>query len=119
MNFTTFHTLIEVAAKETAHLSVAAQRNKHVRQIIETTTADTIGFACLILEDHFHLALILLSELVPPAKHPPIPAYYAGRVPVIKACWQFWALHEGLVKIKYDPTAYWVEDRHGNRGNWH
>lgn len=119
MNFVEFSGLIAKADQETQHLSGGFHRNVHIRQIVEAGGDDVIAFACLILEDHIHLALAILYELVSPDKRPPIPEYYAGRVPVLKACWQWWALKEGLVKIKFDPQAYWVEDKYSNKGNWH
>lgn len=119
MTFHEFTGLMEEADRETRHLSGGYQRNRHVRRIIEEADENTIAFTCLVLDRHVHLAFAVLYELVPEEKRPPIPNYYAGRIPVLQACWQFWALKEGHVKIQYDPRAYWVEDRHGNKGNWH
>ena len=118
--FDEFKTLIEKAGRETAHLSGGHRNNTNIRQIIENADDDTIAFTCLMLEDHVHLALAILCELVPLEKHPPIPPeYYAGRIPVIKACWQYWAIKNKYVSVKHDPSAYWVEDKYGNRADWH
>jgi hypothetical protein len=118
MHYQEFMARIELAERETCHISGGHNKNQHIRRIIEEANDDTVTFACLILQSHVHLALAILYELVPENERPPIPDYYIGRVPVIQACWQYWALQKGFLQIKYDPHAYWVEDKHGNKGNW-
>lgn len=118
MNFDEFSKLISVAHKETARLSGGQGKHKNIRQIIAEKSGNTVAFACLALEEHTHLAFAILYELVT-ENRPPIPDYYSGRIPVIKECWKYWALEKKIVEIKYDPSAYWVEDKYGNRGNWH
>ncbi len=62
--------------------------------------------------------MTILNEIVVDKK-PPIPDYYAGRIPVIKECWKYWALRNNYVKMMHDPKTYWVEDKFGHRGEWH
>lgn len=82
-----------------------------------------ITFTCLLLRNPYvHLCFILLSELVDDEKKPPaVPEYYAGRIPVIRECWRYWALKENIVKSTYDihSHSYRVEDENGNKGKWH
>lgn len=118
MNYIEFAQLMKTAHKETRFLSGVNHNNKNIRKIIEEANSDTVAFSCLFLEEYTHLALCILYELVVDEK-PPIPDYYRGRIPVILECWKYWALKNGYVKIEYDPSAYWVEDKYGNRGDWH
>ncbi len=119
MSYEEFSALIEKAHEETKFLSGGYHRNEHIRKIIDDADENTVTFACLFLEEYTHLSFAILYELVKPDDRPPIPKYYAGRVPVILECWKYWALEKKLVTIKYDPSAYWVEDKFGHRADWH
>ncbi len=120
MTYEEFMTLIQAAYKETRFISGREQRNANVRKIIDSADKNTIPFACLILKDYTHLAFAILYELVPAyLGRPPIPDYYKGHIPVIKECWKYWALQNKHVFSKHSPTAYWVEDKFGHRGEWH
>lgn len=93
-------------------ISEFAKKNEENRKRI-------IEYTCLMLSNPYvHLCFILLGEFVdnPP---PVIPDYYAGRIPVIRECWRYWALKENIVKTNHDVHSYWVEDSNGNKGKWH
>ena len=118
--FKEFKRLTEEMSNECRHWSGGCKRHKNFQLLMEFNQLDRIGFACLLLCDqHFSRMFEILYESVDESKLPPIPDYYAGRVPVIKECWRYWALHEGIVNTKYDPESYWVEDKYGNKGEWH
>lgn len=80
-----------------------------------------IAYTCLLLNNPYvHLCFVLLQNLVEDDRKPPaLPDYYAGRVPVARECWRWWALKENIVKSAHDVHSYWVEDAHGNKGKWH
>ncbi len=115
MTFSEFKRQIEEVAKQTSHLSGGHRKYVH---LIKEGDDDLITFACLLLPDHPHLMLPILNILVK-EDSPPIPSYYAGRIPVIVECWKFWALQTNRVHIHYDSEHYWVEDKYGNKANWH
>lgn len=119
MTYEKFSELIKKADERTRFLSGGHHNNEQVRQIIKEADENTITYTCLFLEEYTHLAFAILYELVPSINHPPIPEYYCGRIPVILECWKYWALVNKLVSTKYDPKAYWVEDKFGHRGDWH
>ena len=79
---------------------------------------DIIGFTALQLDGR-QQAFHLLWKLVDERDRPPFDPYYAGRIPVLLECWRYWALKEGFLRVCYDPQSYWVEDKYGNRGDWH
>lgn len=104
----------------------SASRSTHpVYETMKSTFSakQMIRYACLCLDSHgavpwsIHEVFTILYETVPERFHPPIDPYYQGRVPVYVECWRYWAL-KNEVRIKYDPTSYWVEDKEGNRGEW-
>lgn len=109
-----FSKLIRLARKETNFLSGGHHRNVSIRRIVDERDENTVPFACLFLGGCSHLSLTILGEIVAVENRPPIPQYYAGRVPVIVECWKYWALEQKHVAIKYDPNTYWVEDKFGN-----
>lgn len=103
---------------------LSGQREKHPNYNImkkEFSAKQMIRYACLCLGDNdpwsIHEVFAILYDMVPERFHPPIDPYYQGRVPVYVECWRYWAL-KNEVRIKYDPTSYWVEDKEGNRGEW-
>ncbi len=119
MTYEYFSQLMAIAARETGFLSGSYSRNKNIREIIASADENTIAYTCLFLEKHTHLAFAILYELVKAENLPPIPNYYAGRIPVMLECWKYWALEKKFVTTKYDASGYWVEDKSGHRGDWH
>ena len=123
-DFNKFKLLMSELSRDCMSLSSgsAVRRHPNFQKLMEFE--NRISFACLLLgcneEGTFcHESLAILYESVPEADMPPIPHYYDGRIPVIVECWRFWALHTGLLEVKYDPNSYWVEDKYGNIGDWH
>lgn len=122
--FEKFKELLVEWSNDVGYHSFTKQRQKHknFKEILSLGTSDDlIGYACLCLEGpgSIHEIFSILYELVDIVDQPPFHPYYAGRVPVIMECWKYWALETGFVNSKYDPNAYWVEDKEGNRGDWH
>lgn len=118
MIFDEFKSLVKQAANETRHLSGSQEEHPNIQRLLGEEWP--LAWACLMLEDDsIFQAFFLLGARVPAEKQPPFPEYYQGRVPVLVECYRYWALKEEYVSVKYDPTAYWVEDSEGNRGDWH
>ncbi len=91
------------------------QRHPNYKKILSyENKEDIMGYACLFLDKHFFVAMLIIGTLVPEEKHPPIDSYYAGRTPVICECWKFWALEQKILFTKYDVHSYWQEDKYGN-----
>jgi len=120
MKYTKFISLIEEWYKDTAHMSVNKADHPSCKKILSASNKDdVIGYAFLSLEAFPYLALIILNELVHPSEKPPIPKVYNGRIPVFVECWKYWGYRLCYVYSKHDVQSYWVEDKYGNKGEWH
>lgn len=122
LTFNEFKKLMDEWHKAVMFHSMYGQMVKHENyaKILSYDKDLIIRYACLMLvDDYIHLVFILLGQCVDKEKMPPFDKYYAGRVPVMKECWRYWALKEKIVESKYNPELYWVEDKDGNIGDWH
>lgn len=117
LTFKQFRGMVKQAAIDSRHLSGAHENHPSIQYLLNEEWP--VAWACLMLEDDSIFQAFALLEKVPEDQHPPIPDYYRGRVSVVLECYRYWALERGHVAVKYDPAAYWVEDKDGNRGNWH
>jgi hypothetical protein len=111
----------ETMFHSTYHLIAKHPSYEKIVEYAETSAErknDVIGFTCLLLTSNYiHNCFIILGRLVD--NPPPFNEYYAGRIPVMRECWRYWALKENIVFNKHDVRSYWVEDKHGNKGKWH
>lgn len=118
--FKEFESLMHEMANDTLMSSNSKACVKHPNFDKLKEFEDVIPFTCLFLDTYIHQCWALLYRLLPENKlPPPLPPYYSGRVPVYKEAFKYWALREKYVTVKYDPESYWVEDKYGNRAEWH
>jgi hypothetical protein len=120
--FEEFKKLVEEWSKDMGCLSGGFDKHPNMRKIGDKALCaylDYMGYTCLLIDTYPHMVFAILDRLIPSENHPPIDPYYAGRIPVIIECYKYWALKKGFVSVKYDPQSYWVEDKYGNRGEWH
>lgn len=111
-----FSNLMSEWDRDTAGYSVSSLWEKHenFKKLLEFE--DVIPFACLFLKRDFHRAFSLLRAALPEDKHPPaLPDYYAGRLPIYREVYIYWAIKEGYLVSKHTPHEYWLQDKYGNR----
>ncbi len=118
MSFEEFKELIVSWHKDTSFYSTYKHiaDHKNLAKIIQDDD-HILGYACLMLDSKYiHQIFIILSRIV--KDPPPFNEYYAGRIPVMRECWKYWALKEGILFSKHDAGSYWVADRIGNQADW-